>query len=171
MSISKAEGRAAPPKNWICRRSCLVRNLCSKRPPSLSSRDASLKIARVAEVSWVSILTELSRNGMNAPPFFRVAQRLIAIGLTALAGCSHSETMVGTSGPLRAFRTQAFLGWEIIIKNDSDVTYPALYDINLWTSLKHVPAHGTVKAGYVLGREIPTFDFAQPPLRGPDYLK
>jgi len=105
------------------------------------------------------------------PPFFRVAQRLIAIGLITLASCSQSETMIGTSGPLRAFRTQAFLGWEIKIRNDSDVTYPALYDINLWTGLKEVPAHGTVKAGYVLGREIPSFSFAYPPLRGPDYFK
>jgi hypothetical protein len=109
---------------------------------------------------------ELSRNGMNSPLLFRVAQPLIAIGLAALAGCSHSETMIGTSGPLTAFRVQAFLGWEIEIKNHSDAKYPALYAINGWTSLRHVPAHGTVKAGYVLGREIPTFYFAEPPLRG-----
>jgi len=108
---------------------------------------------------------------MNSQLLFRVTQPLIVIGMTALAGCSQSETMVGTSGPLRAFRTQAFLGWEISIKNDSDVTYPALYDINLRTGLRHVPAHGTVKAGYVLGREHPTFSFADPPLRGPAYLK
>jgi hypothetical protein len=108
---------------------------------------------------------------MNSPKLFRVAQPLIAIGMTALAGCSHSDTMVGTSGPLTAFRTQAFLGWEIRIRNDSDVTYSALYEINLWAGLRHVPAHGTVKAGYVLGREIPSFSFANPPLRGPDYSK
>lgn len=108
---------------------------------------------------------------MNPPLFFRVAQPLIAIGLTTLAGCSQSETMIGTSGPLTAFRTQAFLGWELKIKNDSDVKYPALYAINGWAGLRHVPAHGTVKADYVFGREIPTFYFADPPLRGPDYLK
>jgi hypothetical protein len=108
---------------------------------------------------------------MNSPLLFRVVQPLIAICLAALAGCSQSETMIGTSGPLTAFRIQAFLGWEIKIRNDSDVTYPALYDINFWTDLKHVPAHGTVKAGYVFGRELPTFYFADPPLRGPDYLK
>jgi hypothetical protein len=96
---------------------------------------------------------------------FRVAQPLIAIGLTAFAGCSQPETMIGTSGPLTAFRAQAFLGWEIKIKNDSDAKHPALYAINGWTGLKHVPAHGTVKAGYVLGREIPGFYFADPPLR------
>jgi len=116
-------------------------------------------------------MTELSLNGMNSPLLFRIAQPLIAIGMTALAGCSQSETMIGTSGPLTAFRTQAFLGWEIIIKNDSDAKYPALYAINGWTGLRHVPAHGTVKAGYVLGREIPGFYFADPPLRGPDYSK
>ena len=102
---------------------------------------------------------------MNSPLLFRVAQPLIAIGLTAFAGCSQSETMIGTSGPLTAFRAQAFLGWEIRIKNDSNAKYPALYAINGWTGLKHVPAHGTVKAGYVLGREIPGFHFADPPLR------
>ena len=105
------------------------------------------------------------------PLLFRVAAPLIAIGLTALAGCSQSETMVGTSGPLTAYRTQAFLGWEIRIRNDSDVTYPALYDINGWASLEHVPARQTIKAGYVLGREIPVFYFARPGLRGPDYSK
>ena len=108
---------------------------------------------------------------MNAALSFRVVHRMFAIGLTALAGCSQSETMIGTSGPLRAFRTQAFLGWEIMIKNDADTKYPALYAINGWTDLKHVPAHGIVKAGYVFGREIPGFYFADPPLRGPDYLK
>ena len=107
---------------------------------------------------------------MNPPLLFRVAQPLIAIGLAALAGCSQSETMVGTSGPLTAFRAQVFLGLEIRIKNDSNAKYPALYAINGWTGLKHVPAHGTVKAGYVLGREIPIFYFADPPLRGTDPL-
>jgi hypothetical protein len=101
---------------------------------------------------------------MNSSQLFRVAQPLIAIGLTALAGCSQSETKIGTSGPLTASREQAFLGWEIKIRNNSDKTYPALYDINGSASLKHVPAHGSVKAGYVLGREIPSFDFAHPPL-------
>jgi hypothetical protein len=98
----------------------------------------------------------------------RVAQFLIAICLAALAGCSQSETMVGRSGPLKAFRTQAFLGWEIRIKNDSDVKYPALYDINGDANLMQVPAHGNIKAGYVLGREIPSFSFADPPLRRSD---
>jgi hypothetical protein len=113
---------------------------------------------------------QLSRNGMNSSLLFQVAPPLIAICLAALAGCSQSETMIGSSGPLRAFRAQAFLGWEIKIKNDSDAKYPALYVINGSTDLRHVPAHGTVKAGYVLGREIPTFYFADPPLRGPDPL-
>jgi hypothetical protein len=99
------------------------------------------------------------------PLLFRVVQPLIGLGLIALAGCSQSETMIGTSGPLTAFRTQAWLGWEIKIKNDSDAKYPALYAINGFAGLKHVPAHGTVKAGYALGREIPDFDFADPPLR------
>jgi hypothetical protein len=71
--------------------------------------------------------------------------------------------MIATSGPLKAFRVQAFLGWDIIIKNDSDVKHPALYDINGWADRKDVPARGTVKAGYVLGREMPTFNFAHPP--------
>ena len=104
---------------------------------------------------------------MNSSLLFRVVRPLIAIGLAALAGCSQSETMIGTSGPLRAFRAQAFLGWEIRIKNDSNAKYPALYAINGWTGLRHVPAHETVKAGYVFGREIPSFWFADPPLRGP----
>jgi hypothetical protein len=107
---------------------------------------------------------------MNSPLLFRVAQLLIAIGLTALAGCSQSETMIGTSGPLTAFRAQAFLGWEIKIKNNSDAKYPALYAINGSTGLKHVPAHGTVKVGYVLGREVPSFYFADPPLRRTESL-
>jgi hypothetical protein len=79
--------------------------------------------------------------------------------------------MIGASGPLTAFRAQAFLGWEIRIKNDSGAEYPALYAINMWTGLRHVPAHGIVKAGYIFGREIPSFYFADPPLRGPNYLK
>jgi hypothetical protein len=108
---------------------------------------------------------------MNSPLLFRVAQPLIAVGLAALAGCSQSETRIKTSGPLTAYRAQAFLGWEIRIKNDYDAEYPALYSINGWVGLRHVPAHGTVKAGYVLGQEFPTFYFADPPLRGPDYLK
>ena len=107
---------------------------------------------------------------MNSSLLFRVVRPLIAIGLAALAGCSQSETLIRTSGPLTAFRAQAFLGWEIRIKNGSDVEYPALYAINGWTDLRQVPAHGTVKAGYVLGREIPTFYFADPPLRGPHPL-
>src|SRR5215831_14652433 len=107
-------------------------------------------------------MIELSRNGMNSPLLFRVAQPLLAIGLTALASCSHSQTMIATSGPLTAFRAQAFLGWEIKIKNDSDTKYPALYEINGWAGLKHVPAHGTVEAGYVFGGETPIFYFADP---------
>jgi hypothetical protein len=90
----------------------------------------------------------------------RVAQPLILIGLTALTGCSQAGTTVGISGPLTAFRVQAFLGWDIKIKNDSDEKYIALYVIGGGPGLKAVPAHGTVKAGYVLGREIPSFYFA-----------
>jgi hypothetical protein len=96
---------------------------------------------------------------------FRIARLLMVFSLTVLAGCSQSETMIGRSGPLSAFRRQAFLGWEIRIKNASDAEYPALYAINGWTDLRHVPAHGSVKAGYVLGREIPSFFFARPPLK------
>lgn len=76
-------------------------------------------------------------------PFVLGLEPLIAIGLAVLAGCSQSETMIGTSGPLTAFRAQAFLGWEIKMNNDSNVRYPGLYAIN---GLRHVPAHGTVKA-------------------------
>jgi hypothetical protein len=90
----------------------------------------------------------------------RVAPPLIAIGLIAFAGCSHSETTVGTSGPLTAFRVQAFLGWDIKIRNDSNAKHIAIYSINGEPNLKAVPAHGTIKAGYVLGREIPSFYFA-----------
>jgi hypothetical protein len=100
---------------------------------------------------------------MNCGLLFRFTQPLIAIGLAVLAGCSQSETIIGTSGPLTAFRAQAFLGWDIKIKNDSDVKHPALYEINGWVGRKDVPAHGTVNAGHVLGREIPSFYFADPP--------
>ena len=97
---------------------------------------------------------------MKTSLLFRVAQPVIAVGLTALAGCSQSETMVGTSGPLKALRVQAFLGWDIKIRNDSDTKHVAVYAINGKPNLTVVPAHRTVKAGYVLGREIPNFYFA-----------
>jgi hypothetical protein len=90
----------------------------------------------------------------------RVALALIVFGLTACVGFSRSEVPVGTSGPLTAFRVTAPLGWAIQIRNDSDAKYTALYAINGRPALKIVPAHGIIKAGYVLGREIPSFNFA-----------
>ena len=65
--------------------------------------------------------------------------------------------MIKTSGPLTASREQAFLGWNIKIKNDFEVSHPALYAINGWVGRKEVSARGTVNAGYVFGREIPSF--------------
>ena len=90
----------------------------------------------------------------------RLPLALIVLVLTASVGFSRSELLVGTSGSLKAFRVNAPLGWTIQIKNDSDAKQTALYAINGSPALKVVPAHGTVKAGYVLGREIPSFNFA-----------
>lgn len=75
-------------------------------------------------------------------------------------GLSRSQTTVGTSGPITAFRVNAFLGWAIELRNDSDATYTAIYAINEWAGLRVVPPHSTVRAGYVLGRAIPVFNFA-----------
>ena len=97
---------------------------------------------------------------MKALLFLRVALPLIAFGLTACAGTK--AVGVATSGPLAAFRVEAPLGWNFRIRNDSDTTRKALYSINDRPALKVVPPHGTIKAGYVLGREIPTFNFAPP---------
>jgi hypothetical protein len=97
---------------------------------------------------------------MKTRLLFQVAPPLIAIGMTAFAGCSQSETTLGTSGPLTAFRVQGLLGWDIKIKNDSNAKHIAIYSINGEPNLKAVPAHKTIKAGYVLGREIPSFYFA-----------
>jgi hypothetical protein len=91
---------------------------------------------------------------------FRVTLGLLVLGLTASAGFCDSGARVWSFGPLTAFRVNAFLGWAIKIRNDSDKTYTALYSINEWADLKIVPPHSTVKAGYVLGREIPSFRFA-----------
>jgi hypothetical protein len=90
----------------------------------------------------------------------RVALPLIAFGLTACASSTRPAVGVATSGPLAAFRVEAPLGWAFQIRNDSDAARNALYSINGRPALKVVPAHGTVKAGYVLGSEIPTFNFA-----------
>jgi hypothetical protein len=95
---------------------------------------------------------------------FRVALTLTVFGLTACAGSSRSGVPVATSGPLTAFRVTAPLGWAFQIRNDSDVNYKALYAINGWADLRVVPAHGTIKTGYVLGREIPIFNFSPQPL-------
>ncbi|HZC34703.1 MAG TPA: hypothetical protein VE242_03770 [Chthoniobacterales bacterium] len=91
---------------------------------------------------------------------FRAALVLIMFGLTACAGSSRSGVAVGTSGPLTAFRVGAPLGWAIQIRNDSDTERKALYAINDLPGLKVVPAHRTITAGYVLGAEIPSFNFA-----------
>jgi hypothetical protein len=99
---------------------------------------------------------------MKSSWLLRVALPLIAFGLSACAGTTRSAVGVGTSGPLAAFRVCAPLGWAFRIRNDSDATRSALYSINGSPALKVVPAHGTIKAGYVLGREIPTFNFAPP---------
>src|ERR1700759_1184873 len=82
------------------------------------------------------------------------------LGMSTPAGFCISDTTVGISGPLIAFRECACLGWAIKIRNDSDVTYTAVYAINDWADRRIVPPHSTVKAGYVLGREIPSFRFA-----------
>ena len=97
---------------------------------------------------------------MKTSLLLRVTLALIVLGLTAPAGFCISDATVGISGPLTAFRENAFLGFAIKIRNDSDVTYTAVYAINDWADLRIVPPHSTVKAGYVLGREIPSFRFA-----------
>ncbi len=91
---------------------------------------------------------------------FRVMPGLIVLGLTASVGLCDSEVKVGTSGSLTAFRVKACFGWAIKIRNDSEETSRALYAINDWADSKVVPPHSTAKAGFVLGREIPSFRFA-----------
>jgi hypothetical protein len=90
----------------------------------------------------------------------RGALTLIVFGLTACAGSSRSGVPVAISGPLTAYRVPAVLGWKFRIRNDSDANYTALYAVNGWADLKVVPAHCSIKTGYVLGREIPSFSFA-----------
>jgi hypothetical protein len=102
----------------------------------------------------------LSRKGMKTLWPLRLPLALIVLVLTASVGFSRSEVLVGTSGPLKAFRVKAPLGWTIQIRNDSDAKHTALYAINGSPALKVIPAHSTVKAGYVLGEEIPSFAFA-----------
>ncbi len=94
----------------------------------------------------------------------RLPLALIVVGLTASVGFCGSQVPVGTSGPLTAFRVTAPLGWAFQIRNDSAVRYRALYAVNGRPALEFVPAHGTIRTGYVLGREIPSFKFA-PPVR------
>jgi hypothetical protein len=97
---------------------------------------------------------------MNIVLWFRAMLTLLILSLTASIGFSQTEPTVGTSGPLTAFRTCAFLGWDIKIRNDSDAPYTAIFAINRWADLRVVPPHRTVNAGYVLGSEIPSFHFA-----------
>jgi hypothetical protein len=97
---------------------------------------------------------------MKTVLLFRATLTLLILGLTASIGFSETEPTVGTSGPLIAFRTCAFLGWDIKIRNDSDVPYTAIFAINRWADLRIIPPHRTVNAGYVLGSEIPSFHFA-----------
>ena len=97
---------------------------------------------------------------MNTLLSIRATLALVALGLTASVGLCDSEVTVGTSGPLTAFRVNRCLGWVIELRNDSNTTYTAIYAINGWADLKVVPPHKTVKAGYMLGREIPSFHFA-----------
>jgi hypothetical protein len=94
----------------------------------------------------------------------RLPLALIVFGLTASVGFCGTQVPVGTSGPLTAFRVKAPLGWAFQIRNDSAARERALYAVNGRPDLKFVPAHGTIKTGYVLGREIPSFKFA-PPVR------
>lgn len=101
-----------------------------------------------------------SLTGMKTSLFSRVTLGLFLLGLMPAVGFSHSDYVVGTLGPLTAYQEQSCLGWKIKLRNNSDVQYTAIYTINGWADLKVVPPHGTVKAGYVLGREIPTFRFA-----------
>lgn len=102
----------------------------------------------------------VSRIPMKTLILLRVALSLILLGLTASVGLCDSEVVVGSSQPVTAFRVNSFLGWTIKLRNDSDSTYTAVFSINGWADSKAVPAHSTVKAGYVLGREVPTFHFA-----------
>ena len=101
-----------------------------------------------------------SLTGMKILLLFRVTLGLVVLELTPTVGFCASDDVVGTFGPLTAYREQSGLGWKIKLRNDSDVNYTAIYAINGWADLKVVPPHGTVKAGYVLGREIPSFRFA-----------
>jgi hypothetical protein len=91
---------------------------------------------------------------------FRMALGLILLGLSTSVGFCDSDVTVGRSGPITAFRVKTWLGWTIKLQNDSDNSYTALYAINDWAGLKVVPPHKSVKAGCILGREIPSFRFA-----------
>ena len=102
----------------------------------------------------------LFRKEMKTFLVLRSVLGLIVLGLTTSTGLCDSGTTVGKSGPVTAFRVKACLGWAIKLTNDSGTPYTAIYSINDWADLKVVPAHGTVRGGYVLGREIPTFRFA-----------
>lgn len=97
---------------------------------------------------------------MNTLLLIRATLALLTLGLTASVGLCDSEVRVGTSGPVTAFRVNSCLGWAIKLRNDSNTTYTAIFAINGWADLRVVPPHRTVKAGYVLGREIPSFHFA-----------
>jgi hypothetical protein len=97
---------------------------------------------------------------MKTLSLLRVALTLIIFGLAACAGSSRSGVPVATSGPLTAFRVTEPLGWAFQIRNDSDVNYRALFTVNGWAGLKVVPAHRTIKTWYILGREIPIFNFS-----------
>jgi hypothetical protein len=102
----------------------------------------------------------VSRRPMKTLILLRVALSLILLELTASISLGDSEVAVGSSGPVIAVRVNSFLGWTFKLRNDSDTAYTAVFAINGRPDLRAVPAHRTVKAGFVLGREVPTFHFA-----------
>ncbi|MBV9130120.1 MAG: hypothetical protein JO298_07020 [Verrucomicrobia bacterium] len=102
----------------------------------------------------------LPRRDVKAFLLFRSVLGLIVLGLATSTGLCDSGIIVGRSGPVTAFRVNACLGWAIKLTNDSGTPYTAIYAVNDWAGLKVVPPHSTVKAAYVLGREIPGFRFA-----------
>jgi len=129
---------------------------CQKVKPEI---DQSLLVSlRIKNHRRSNVL--VSPTPMKTLILLRVALILILLELTASVGLCDSEVAVGSSGPVIAFRVNSFLGWTFKFRNDSDATYTAVFAINGRPDLKAVPAHRTVKAAFVLGREVPTFHFA-----------
>ena len=100
------------------------------------------------------------RGRMRTLVLMRFGLVLAVLGLTTPVGLAQSEVMIATAGPLIVLRAGVPLGWSIRVWNSSDATYSALYVINGKVERKLLPPRKRTNVGYVLGREIPVFQFA-----------